>query len=72
MAEYHVGCGVFGIYAGTLDSKNKNMWRNKTDVTEEAICAVAQHLLQTGWCPRIRVGEKHYALKLEEVPPEKE
>ena len=25
MAEYHVGCGAFGIYAGTLNSRNKNM-----------------------------------------------
>ena len=23
MAEYHVGCGAFGIYAGTLEPKNK-------------------------------------------------
>lgn len=23
MAEYHVGCGAFAIYAGTLNSKNK-------------------------------------------------
>ena len=37
MAEYHVGCGAFGIYAGTLEPKNKNLWRNKTDVTDEAI-----------------------------------
>lgn len=72
MAEYHVGCGLFGIYAGTLDSKSKAIWRDKTDVTEEAICAVSQYLINTGKCPRIRVGDKHYVLKLEEVPPEKE
>lgn len=46
MAEYHVGCGAFGIYAGTLNSKNKSLWQNKTDVTHEAILAVAQYLLQ--------------------------
>ena len=23
MAEYYVGCGAFGIYAGTLNSRNK-------------------------------------------------
>lgn len=46
MAEYHVGCGAFGIYAGTLDSKNKHLWRNKSEVTNEAICAVAQYLMQ--------------------------
>ena len=32
MIEYHVGCGVFGIYAGTLN-KNGDKWRNKSDVT---------------------------------------
>ena len=29
MAEYHVGCGAFAIYAGTLNAKNKNLWQNK-------------------------------------------
>ena len=42
MAEYHVGCGLAGIYAGTL--KNNNEWKNKSDVTDEALCAVAQYL----------------------------
>lgn len=45
MAEYHVGCGAFGIYAGTLEPKNKSMWRNKSDVTEEAIEAVRDHMV---------------------------
>ena len=44
MAEYHVGCGAFGIYAGTL-MPNKTMWRNKTDVTDEALCAVRDYLM---------------------------
>ncbi len=34
MAEYHVGCGLFGIYAGRLN-KDKNMWVSKSDVTDE-------------------------------------
>ena len=46
MAEYHVGCGAFGIYAGTLNSKNKSLWQSKSDVTHEAVSAVAQYLLQ--------------------------
>lgn len=46
MAEYHVGCGAFGIYAGTLNSKNKSLWQNKSVVTDEAVSAVAQYLLQ--------------------------
>lgn len=45
MAEYHVGCGAFGIYAGTLEPKNKSLWRNKSDVTEEAIEAVRDHMV---------------------------
>lgn len=45
MAEYHVGCGAFGIYAGTVNKKG-DMWLNKSEVTEEAICAVAQHVKQ--------------------------
>lgn len=46
MAEYHVGCGAFGIYAGTLNSKNKNLWQNKTECTDEALCAVRDYLIQ--------------------------
>ena len=44
MAEYHVGCGIFDIYAGTLNKKG-DLWRNKSEVTNEALCAVAQYLL---------------------------
>jgi len=44
MAEYHVNCGVAGIYAGTLNKKD-NSWRNRSNVTNEATCAVAQYLL---------------------------
>lgn len=48
MPDYHVSAGVFGsIYAGTLmpkkDSKPQ-MWRSKSDVTEEAIVAVRDHM----------------------------
>lgn len=46
MAEYHVGCGAFGIYAGTLNSHNKNLWQNKTECTDEAICAVRDYIVQ--------------------------
>ena len=44
MAEYHIGCGCFGIYAGTL--QNPNMWRNKSEVTDEAIGAVRDYMVQ--------------------------
>lgn len=45
MAEYHVGCGAFGIYAGTLNHKNKYMWQNKSEVTDEAIRAVRDYMV---------------------------
>ena len=47
MAEYHVGCGAFGIYAGTLNSRNKNLWQNKSDVTLEALSAAAMYLMHS-------------------------
>ncbi len=39
MAEYHVACGLAGIYAGTL-KKNGYEWQNKSCVTDEAERAV--------------------------------
>lgn len=44
MAEYHVGCGAFDIYAGLLN-KDGNTWKRKTPVTMECLKAVAQYLL---------------------------
>ena len=43
MAEYHVGCGLAGIYAGTL-KKNGEEWLHKSDVTNEAINAVIGYM----------------------------
>ena len=43
MAEYHVGAGCFGIYAGTL--KNKEEWKDKTECTDEAIEAVRDYMI---------------------------
>lgn len=49
MADYHVSAGVFGrVYAGTLMPKKDGrpqMWRAKSDVTEEAIAAVRDHMV---------------------------
>ena len=49
MAEYHVGCGPFGnVYAGTYAPPRKDglqAWRNKSDVTSEAIEAVMGHFI---------------------------
>lgn len=66
MAEYHVGCGAFGIYAGTLD-KDKRLFRNKSDVTDEAIRAVAQYLLENKQGLRFEYEKKTYVLKVTEV-----
>ena len=45
MAEYHVGCGAFAIYAGTLNARNKNLWKNKTECTDKAIAAVRDYMV---------------------------
>ena len=44
MAEYHVGCGAFGIYAGTLN-KNKTMWVNKSEATDECLVAARDYMV---------------------------
>ena len=41
--EYHVACGMAGIYAGTVKA-NGEEWRNKSLVTDEAINAVRDFL----------------------------
>ena len=46
MAEYHGGCGADGISAGTLNSRKKNLWQNKTECTDEALCAVRDYMVQ--------------------------
>lgn len=67
MAEYHVGCGAFCIYAGTLNSKNKNLWQNKTECTDEAINAVRDYMVQEclgGFeCPKGSTGGYEWTLK---------
>lgn len=65
MTEYHVGCGAFGIYAGILN-KNKTMWKNNSDVTNEALDAVAQYLLQENLVMNFNYRGKRYCLRVEE------
>lgn len=72
MSEYHVGCGAFAIYAGTLNSKNKNLWQNKSEVTDEAISAVAQYLLQENKSMRFKYKNKEYRLCVLEVKSQEE
>ena len=65
MAEYHVGCGAFNIYAGVLNKKG-DMWNRKSDVTDEACSAVAQYLLINDEYMKFDYKDKHYVLKVEE------
>ena len=64
MAEYHVGLGTFGIYAGTL--KKKDEWKNKSEVTREAIDAVAGFLLLHKKECRFEYDGKKYVMRIEE------
>ena len=66
MAEYHVGCGAFGIYAGTL-KPNGMEWGNKSDVTDEAISAAAQYLLQHDESMTFAYKDKRYKIAVTEV-----
>ena len=71
MAEYHVGCGITGIYAGTLNKK-KDRWSNKSDVTDEAFKAVAQYCLEHDEAMNFDYQGKRYRLCVEERKAERE
>ena len=66
MPDYHVGCGLAGIYAGTL-KKSGVEWLHKSDVTTEALSAVAQRLLFDGKEFRFKHKDKWYAMRVEEM-----
>lgn len=55
MAEYHVGCGLTGIYAGTI--KKPGEWKSKSEVTGEALSSVAEFMLGN-----IKPGDKAYEI----------
>jgi len=70
MAEYHVGCGLAGIYAGTL--RKNGDWRDKSDVTDEAILSVIQHMYfqldegETSMAYAVKMNDgKYVRLKIE-------
>lgn len=65
MAEYHVGCGLFGIYAGTLNKKG-DMWINKSDVTEEVLDSAFQYLFTNEKVFIAKVEDKEYVMKIDE------
>lgn len=64
--KYSVGCGLFGIYAGILKPNGKE-WKDKTDVTTEAISAVADYLLINHKEFHFEVEDKMMILKVVEV-----
>lgn len=64
MGEYHVGCGAFGIYAGTLN-KRGDMWLHKSEVTDEVLGCAAQHLLLNEKEFRFQYKNKSYVLKVD-------
>lgn len=61
--EYHVGSGLFGIYAGVLDKKGEG-WIRKSEVTDEACGAVAQYLLLNKKSMKFRYKGKQYRLEV--------
>ena len=70
MFEYHVGCGMTGIYAGTLN-KQGNLWIRKSDVTDEAMSAVAQYLLEHNDALEFNYRGKRYRMVVSEIESEK-
>ena len=68
--EYHVGCGVFAIYAGTLNKKK--IWLHKSDVTDEEIDAVAQYCLEHNEVMDFDYKGKRYRLEVTEIKSESE
>jgi hypothetical protein len=71
MADYHVGCGITAIFAGTLNKKG-NMWLHKSDVTDEAFNAVAQYCLEHGEAMEFDYKGKRYRLLVTEIKAESE
>lgn len=69
MAEYHVGCGIAGIYAGTLNKKG-DMWINKSLVTDEVLGCAFAYLYSNEKEFRVTIDDVEYAMKI--VPIEVE
>lgn len=55
MPEYHVGCGLAEIYAGTISKPG--LWKSKSPVTEEAIRATAEYMMG-----QIKQGHEAYEI----------
>lgn len=63
--KYFVGCGLFGIYAGVLKPNGKE-WKEKTNVTMDAMSCVAQYLLENNKEFHVEYDDKKYVLKVVE------
>ena len=68
MAEYHVGCGITGIYAGTLNKKG-NMWLNKSLVTDEVLNCAFDYLYSNKKELRVKINDVEYCMRI--VPVKK-
>ena len=63
MAEYHVGCGITGIFAGTLNKKG-NMWTNKSLVTDEVLSCAFDYLYTNEKEFRATINDVEYAMRI--------
>lgn len=63
--KYSIGCGNFGIYAGIL-KPNDREWKDKTEVTLDAMGAVAQHMVEHPGVFRFEYQGKKMVLKVED------
>lgn len=63
MSEYHVGLGITGIYAGTLNKKG-NRWTNKSLVTDEVLCSAFEYLYTNGKEFQATVNDVEYAMRI--------
>lgn len=67
MSNFKVGCSpIIGVlYAGTVNKKGA--WGKKHDVTDTAVGAVAEHLIQRNEELRFNLKGKSYALRVVEI-----
>jgi hypothetical protein len=63
MAEYHVGCGIAGIYAGRL-KKNGYEWIDKSDVTKEVMRCALDYLYTNGKAVTATIDGKKYIMSV--------
>ncbi len=70
MPDYKVGCSPLTseIYAGMVSKTG--LWGKKHVVTDTAVGAVAQHLLQKDEELRFNYKGKKYALRVVEITPQ--